>query len=111
MAFHPTPITGETKKAAAEAKAKAKAEAAAEVARKAAEKEAKASIDPKSMFKSGEEFSGKFSAYDEDGVPTHDAAGVELAKNDKKRLRKDWEQQKKLNDWLLEKRAKEVKDM
>jgi cysteinyl-tRNA synthetase len=101
----------ETKKAAAEAKAKAKAEAAAEVARKAAEKEAKASTDPKSMFKIGEEFVGKFSAYDEDGVPTHDAAGVELAKNDKKRLRKDWEQQKKLNDWLLEKRAKEVKDM
>lgn len=101
----------EAKKAASEAKAKAKAEAAAEMARKAAEKEAKASVDPREMFKVGEEFIGKFSAYDEDGVPTHDAAGVELAKNDKKRLRKDWEQQKKLHDWLLEKRAKEVSAM
>jgi len=81
------------------------------MARKAAEKEAKASVDPRVMFKVGEEFIGKFSAYDEDGVPTHDAAGVELAKNDKKRLRKDWEQQKKLHDWLLEKRAKEVSAM
>ena len=33
------------------------------------------------------------------------AAGAELGKGDKKRLRKEWEQQKKLNDWLAAKKG------
>lgn len=50
-------------------------------------------IDPKEMFKSHTDLYSKF---DEDGVPTHDAAGVELSKSAYKKLKKDWEKQKKL---------------
>ncbi len=50
-------------------------------------------IDPKEMFKSQTDLYSKF---DEDGVPTHDAAGVELSKSAYKKLKKDWEKQKKL---------------
>lgn len=50
-------------------------------------------IDPKEMFKSQTDLYSKF---DEDGVPTHDAAGVELSKSAYKKFKKDWEKQKKL---------------
>lgn len=43
----------------------------------------------------------EFSAWDEDGIPTHDAAGEEISKSRAKKLRKDWEKQKKLHEaWL-----------
>ena len=34
-----------------------------------------------------------YSAFDSDGVPTHDAAGNELSKSTMKKLRKNWEKQ------------------
>jgi hypothetical protein len=37
-----------------------------------------------------------YSAFDSDGVPTHDASGNELSKSSLKKLRKDWEKQAKL---------------
>ncbi|KAL2866251.1 cysteine--tRNA ligase [Aspergillus lucknowensis] len=48
------------------------------------------------MFRTNE-----YSAWDDEGVPTRDAAGEEIAKNRAKKLRKDWERQKKLHEtWL-----------
>lgn len=51
------------------------------------------------MFRTNE-----FSAWDEDGIPTRDAAGEEITKSRQKKLRKDWERQKKLHEaWLATK--------
>ena len=50
-------------------------------------------IDPREMFKSQTDLYSKF---DEDGVPTHDANGQEISKSGYKKLKKDWEKQKKL---------------
>lgn len=51
------------------------------------------SIPPSEMFKSQTDL---YSLFDEDGVPTHDAAGVPITKSSIKKLRKDWEKQKRL---------------
>jgi cysteinyl-tRNA synthetase len=45
------------------------------------------------MFRTSE-----FSAWDADGLPTADAEGKEVAKSRSKKLRKDWERQKKLHE-------------
>ena len=44
-------------------------------------------VAPELLFKSGE-YEGKYSAYDDRGVPTKDAAGEEIAKSQKKKLEK-----------------------
>eukprot|EP00388_Colpodella_angusta_P032927 GDKK01028158.1.p1 GENE.GDKK01028158.1~~GDKK01028158.1.p1 ORF type:complete len:123 (+),score=37.57 GDKK01028158.1:2-370(+) len=64
-----------------------------EQARAAAEKLAKMSVAPGDMFKSQTDL---YSAFDADGVPTHDAAKEPLSKSNVKKLRKEWEKQKKL---------------
>jgi cysteinyl-tRNA synthetase len=84
------------KAAAAEEKARRKAEAADEAARKAAEKEAKAAIDPRLLFVGD----ALYSAWDGEGVPTHDAAGAELPKSTVKKLKREWGVQEKLHAWL-----------
>eukprot|EP00300_Choanocystis_sp_HF-7_P027257 c32338_g1_i1.p1 GENE.c32338_g1_i1~~c32338_g1_i1.p1 ORF type:complete len:891 (+),score=218.16 c32338_g1_i1:209-2674(+) len=61
--------------------------------RLAKEKEQKAGVDPKEMFKSETD---KYSKFDDQGVPTHDAEGKSLSKSSIKKLQKDWEKQKKL---------------
>merc|ERR1712003_283354 len=58
-----------------------------------AEKEAMKKLDPRQMFRDKTDLYSKF---DEDGVPTHDASGEPLNKTQCKKLRKDWEKQKKL---------------
>lgn len=45
-------------------------------------------IAPDQLFRSAGEFAGKFSAYDESGLPTHDVEGNELSKSKRKKLRK-----------------------
>jgi len=62
-------------------------------AKQAAEKEAKKKIDPKDMFRSQTDLYSKF---DDDGVPTHDASGESLAKSKCKKLKQEWDKQKKL---------------
>ena len=48
------------------------------------------------MFRTNE-----FSAWDDEGLPTRDAAGEEVTKSRAKKLRKDWERQKKAHEaWL-----------
>lgn len=64
-----------------------------EQARQLAEKEARKNLDPNDMFK-GE--SDKYSEFDEDGVPTKDAQGELLSKSLVKKLKKEWEKQKRL---------------
>ena len=64
-----------------------------EQAKQLAEKMAKMSIAPEEMFKSQTDL---YSAFDADGVPTHDKEGKELSKSAYKKLKKEWEKQKKL---------------
>jgi cysteinyl-tRNA synthetase len=45
------------------------------------------------MFRTSE-----FSAWDAEGLPTSDAEGKEVAKSRAKKLRKEWERQKKLHE-------------
>ncbi|PGG98790.1 cysteine-tRNA ligase [Polytolypa hystricis UAMH7299] len=63
---------------------------------KVLEKLEKGKLSPLEMFRSRE-----FSAWDEDGLPTKDAEGNDIAKNRSNKLRRDWEKQKKLHEaWL-----------
>ncbi|KAJ5176764.1 cysteine--tRNA ligase [Penicillium canariense] len=52
------------------------------------------------MFRTNE-----YSAWDDEGLPTRDAAGEELTKSRAKKLRKDWERQKKVHEAWLAKQA------
>jgi len=63
-----------------------------EQAKQLAEKQARMKLPPQEMFKED----AKYSKLDADGVPTHDADGKELPKSAVKKLKKDWEKQKKL---------------
>lgn len=97
------------REAAREAEAKAKKEEQKrrekeEAARKAAEKEALARVPPGELFKQGE-YADLYSKYDDDGLPTHDKAGEELAKAQRKKLAKTQAAQKKEHDKFLAKAA------
>jgi cysteinyl-tRNA synthetase len=60
------------------------------------EKLEKGKLSHLEMFRTEE-----FSAWDEDGLPTKDAAGEPINKSRSKKLRKDWERQKKAHEtWL-----------
>merc|ERR1712232_41595 len=62
-------------------------------AKQAAEKDAKKKLDPKDMFRSQTDLYSKF---DEEGVPTHGADGEPLPKKRVKKLKGEWDTQKKL---------------
>ncbi|KAL0211350.1 hypothetical protein P9112_009648 [Eukaryota sp. TZLM1-RC] len=65
--------------------------------RKEAEKAEKAKIPPSEIFKQD----GKYLNFDENGIPTHLADGQELTKSARKKLVKQYEQQRKLHEnWL-----------
>jgi cysteinyl-tRNA synthetase len=80
-----------------EAIVRQKAEAKAKREREEAEKKAKLAeqvkINPRDMFKTEE-----YSAWDIDGMPLKDKEGVDVAKGKSKKLRKEWEKQKKMFD-------------
>lgn len=57
------------------------------------EKLARLSLSPQDMFKDQRHL---YSQFDADGVPTHDNKGEKLSKSASKKLKKDWEKQKKL---------------
>lgn len=61
--------------------------------RQLAEKQAKMNLRPQDMFKTA-----AYSAWDADGVPTHDGQGTALTKSAIKKLLKEWTKQKKLYD-------------
>jgi hypothetical protein len=56
------------------------------------DKERRMRIDPVDLFRLGEEYAGRYSEYNADGVPTRDAGGAEVTKSMMKKLAK--EQQK-----------------
>ncbi|CAG8805122.1 24719_t:CDS:10, partial [Cetraspora pellucida] len=95
---------------AREAKLQLQAEKAAkkEAAAKAKEEERKRKLEKgklaaEDMFKEEKDEDGKilYSAFDEQGIPTHDSNGEELSKNKIKKLKQKWDIQKKLNDEYL----------
>ena len=61
--------------------------------RQLAEKLARMSLAPQDMFKTQTDL---YSAFDADGIPTHTTDGKEISKSAAKKLRKEWEKQKKL---------------
>lgn len=70
--------------------------------KEAREKAEKGRLSHLDMFRTNE-----YSAWDDGGVPTHDAAGEEITKSRAKKLKKDWERQKKLHEaWLVANGAK-----
>ncbi|OJD20834.1 cysteine-tRNA ligase [Blastomyces percursus] len=69
--------------------------------REALKKSEKGKISHLELFRTSE-----FSAWDEDGLPTKDAAGEEITKSRSKKLRKDWKRQKKAHEaWLASNKA------
>ncbi len=81
----------EAKVAEAAAKAKAKEEALLAKEKAEQEKWAKASITPVNMFKGDE----RYSAWDADGIPAKMKDGSEVPKSQLKKLKKEWDKQKK----------------
>ena len=78
-------------------KREAKEKREKEEAEKAAKKAELAKLSPLDMFRTQE-----YSGWDDEGLPIHDAKGEEIPKNKMKKLRKEWEKQKKLHDeWML----------
>ncbi|KAH7067924.1 tRNA synthetases class I (C) catalytic domain-containing protein [Paraphoma chrysanthemicola] len=81
------------KEAIARQKAEAKIKREREEAGKKAKLAEQAKINPLEMFKTEE-----FSAWDAEGLPTKDKDGQDVAKGKTKKLKKEWEKQKKLYD-------------
>jgi len=52
-------------------------------------KEARLKIDPKDLFRLGSEYQGKYSKYNEKGIPTHMADGKDVTKSAMKKLEKE----------------------
>lgn len=80
-------------KAQQEAREQAKRLALAERGKAEKAKEEKGRVSHLEMFKTGE-----WSAWDEDGVPVKDKEGVEVTKSRGKKLRKEWERQRKVHE-------------
>merc|ERR1711918_331177 len=88
-------------------------------ARLQAERDAKSKIPPEELFRSvmcdpdpsssssstepGQQIL-KYSKFDDKGIPTHDYTGEELPKNQRKKLTKEWENQKKAYEKYLSKK-------
>lgn len=83
----------DAKAALAKEKAERKAAAAAAAEQKRLEKLEKGRLSPLDMFKPPQ--NAEFSEWDESGLPTKDKEGVEVAKSRGKKLKKEWDLQKK----------------
>ncbi|KAK2880141.1 hypothetical protein FQN49_000520 [Arthroderma sp. PD_2] len=92
------PVTRDLLQARQEAETRARQKQLEKEAREkeALEKAAKGKISPLEMFKTDE-----YSAWDEDGLPLKDAKGEEITKSQKKKVKKEWDRQKKAHEtWL-----------
>lgn len=74
-----------------------------EAKKRAAEREERAKVPPSEMFR---DQTAQYSAFDEQGVPTHDAAGEALSKNVLKRLQKEFAKQTQDHEKYLTKQQK-----
>ncbi|KAJ3521415.1 hypothetical protein NM208_g13297 [Fusarium decemcellulare] len=82
-------------------KAKSEVNQKAREAEKEKELRERAKVDPLRMFKTSE-----YSEWDENGIPTVDTVGSVLSKNRRKKLVKEWENQKKRHEeWLATQQA------
>lgn len=68
-----------------------------ERAREAQAKADKGRLSPMDMFRTDE-----YSVWDQDGIPVRDKEGKEITKSRAKKLRKEWERQKKLHEGWVE---------
>lgn len=59
---------------------------------------ARCHLKPQDMFL---KYTELYSAFDANGIPTHDASGYEISKSNAKKLKKDWEKQKRLYESFL----------
>lgn len=84
----------EEKAAQAAEKARAKEEARLAREKAEAEKWEKAKVKPEEMYKTGEA-AEKYSEWDAEGMPTKMKDGSEVPKSQLKKLKKDWDRQKK----------------
>lgn len=85
--------------ARAERDSQAAAKAQAKLEKEAKEKEKEKALQEKAKLSHLEMFkTAEYKEWDENGVPTKDAAGEDLAKSRRKKLMKEWEQQKKLHE-------------
>lgn len=84
------------KAAIAKEKADKKAASQAAIEAKKREKLEKGRMPPSELFRNAE-----YSKWDNDGLPTHDAKGEEIAKSRAKKLKKEWDQQAKLHEAFL----------
>lgn len=92
------PVTKELRAAKQEKedRAREKHKAKEEREKEAASKADKGRLSHGDMFRTEE-----YSAWDSEGVPTHEKGGDEVTKSKKKKLQKDWERQKKFHEaWL-----------
>ena len=89
------PVTRELRaaKAEQEAREEQKKRAKEDREKEAAAKADKGKLSHFDMFRTAE-----YSAWDEEGLPLKDAAGEEITKSKGKKLRKDWERQKKMHE-------------
>lgn len=86
----------EQKEAIARQKQEAKLRREREEAEKKVKLAEQAKISPKDMFRTEE-----YSAWDDDGLPTKDKEGADVAKGRTKKMKKEWEKQKKLHEEYL----------
>lgn len=84
------------KEAIARQKAEAKAKREKEEAEKKAKLAEQAKLSPNDMFRTAE-----YSAWDDEGLPIKDREGADVPKSKAKKLRKEWEKQKKLHEEYL----------
>lgn len=96
-------VTKEMVQARAEKEARASQKLAAKKKQEeeALKKAERGKLSHLEMFRTNE-----YSAWDEEGIPTRDAAGEEITKNRAKKLRKDWTNQKKAHEAWLATQAK-----
>ncbi|BGP26154.1 cysteinyl-tRNA synthetase [Rhodotorula toruloides] len=94
----------DVKAAAQQEKAAKKAAAAAAVEAKRLERLEKGRMPPTEMFRSN---TAEYTAWDEQGLPTKDKDGNELPKSRGKKLKKEWDMQKKLHDEFLKEQEKQ----
>ncbi|OQE39853.1 hypothetical protein PENCOP_c006G03006 [Penicillium coprophilum] len=97
------PVTQEMIKAREEKETKALQKQAEKLKKEqeALKKAEKGKLSHLEMFRTNE-----YSAWDDEGLPTRDIAGEEITKSRAKKLRKDWERQKKAHEAWLATQAK-----
>ncbi|CAG8039776.1 unnamed protein product [Penicillium nalgiovense] len=97
------PVTQEMLKAREEKETRARQKQAEKLKnqQEALKKAEKGKLSHLEMFRTSE-----YTAWDDEGMPTRDAAGEEITKSRVKKLRKDWERQKKAHEAWLATQAK-----